>query len=90
MTVHSAGSVLRFPALAVGPEVELARPLRILFREGYDDHLSGYVTGKQPDGTFLVSPWSAGLTNERPAAPAPRGVRSVARPRPPRRCRNTP
>ena len=33
---------------------------RTLFTEGYDDHLAGHITYKQPDGTFLVNPW--GLT----------------------------
>jgi len=51
---------LRFPNLDVSPEQELALLARMLFNEGYDDHLSGHITSKQPDGTFLVNPW--GLT----------------------------
>ena len=30
---------------------------RTLFREGYDDHLAGHITIKQPDGTLLCNPW---------------------------------
>jgi L-fuculose-phosphate aldolase len=60
MTVQSVGTALRFPTLDVSPQQELALLLRTLFREGYDDHLSGHITYKQPDGTFLVNPW--GLT----------------------------
>ena len=30
---------------------------RVLFREGYDDHLAGHITYKQPDDTFLVNPF---------------------------------
>ena len=39
---------------------ELALLARMLHREGYDDHLAGHITYKQPDGTFLVNPF--GLT----------------------------
>jgi len=42
------------------PEGELALLCRILFREGYDDHLAGHITYKQADDTLLVNPW--GLT----------------------------
>jgi ribulose-5-phosphate 4-epimerase/fuculose-1-phosphate aldolase len=42
------------------PAGELALLCRILHAEGYDDHLAGHITYKQPDGTFLVNPW--GLT----------------------------
>lgn len=42
------------------PAQELALLARMLFREGYDDHLAGHITYKQPDGTFLVNPF--GLT----------------------------
>lgn len=50
----------RFPSLELTPQQELALLARVLHREGYDDHLSGHITFKQPDGTFLVNPW--GLT----------------------------
>lgn len=42
------------------PAQELALLARMLFREGYDDHLAGHITYKQADGTFLVNPF--GLT----------------------------
>jgi ribulose-5-phosphate 4-epimerase/fuculose-1-phosphate aldolase len=47
----------RFPSLDLTPAQELALLARVLHREGYDDHLSGHITFKQPDGTFLVNPW---------------------------------
>jgi ribulose-5-phosphate 4-epimerase/fuculose-1-phosphate aldolase len=36
---------------------ELVLLARTLWREGYDDHLAGHITIKQPDGTFLCNPW---------------------------------
>lgn len=48
------------PLPALSPQQELALLARVLFREGYDDHLAGHITYKQPDGTFLVNP--LGLT----------------------------
>jgi ribulose-5-phosphate 4-epimerase/fuculose-1-phosphate aldolase len=49
------------PALPeLTPAQELALLARCLFSEGYDDHLAGYITHRQPDGTFLVNPF--GLT----------------------------
>jgi L-fuculose-phosphate aldolase len=51
---------LQFPAMDLTPAQEIALLARCLFNEGYDDHLSGHITYKQPDGTFLVNPW--GLT----------------------------
>lgn len=49
------------PALPdLTPAQELALLARCLFSEGYDDHLAGHITYKQPDGTFLVNPF--GLT----------------------------
>jgi L-fuculose-phosphate aldolase len=49
------------PALSdLTPAQELALLGRCLFSEGYDDHLAGHITYKQPDGTFLVNPF--GLT----------------------------
>ena len=50
----------RFPQLDVTPKQELALLARVLHAEGYDDHLAGHITYKQPDGTFLVNP--LGLT----------------------------
>ncbi len=48
------------PLPAMTPQGELALLARVLFREGYDDHLAGHITYKQPDDTLLVNPW--GLT----------------------------
>src|ERR687891_166446 len=49
------------PALPeLTPAQELALLCRCLFDEGYNDHLAGHITYKQPDGTFLVNPF--GLT----------------------------
>ena len=39
------------------PELELVLLARTLVREGYDDHLAGHITIKQPDGTLLCNPW---------------------------------
>jgi ribulose-5-phosphate 4-epimerase/fuculose-1-phosphate aldolase len=44
-----------FPSLT--PAQELALLARILYREGYNDHLAGHITYRQPDGTFLVNPF---------------------------------
>jgi L-fuculose-phosphate aldolase len=57
MAVQSAETIpLRFPEMHLGPEQEIALLARTLFNEGYDDHLNGHITYKQPDGTFLVNP----------------------------------
>lgn len=42
------------------PQAEVALLARMLHAEGYDDHLAGHITYRQPDGTMLVNPW--GLT----------------------------
>jgi L-fuculose-phosphate aldolase len=49
-----------FPALDVTPRQELALLARVLYAEGYNDHLAGHITYRQADGTFLVNP--LGLT----------------------------
>lgn len=36
---------------------ELAILARTLWSEGYDDHLAGHITIRQPDGTLLCNPW---------------------------------
>jgi ribulose-5-phosphate 4-epimerase/fuculose-1-phosphate aldolase len=41
----------------LSPEEELALLARTLWREGYDDHLAGHITYRQPDGTLLCNPW---------------------------------
>ena len=48
------------PLPPLTPQAEVALLARMLYREGYDDHLAGHITSRQPDGTLLVNPW--GLT----------------------------
>jgi L-ribulose-5-phosphate 4-epimerase len=52
--------LIRSPDLLL-PDLEPAEELvllaRCLWREGYDDHLAGHITYKQPDGTLLCNPW---------------------------------
>src|SRR5205823_12429383 len=45
------------PLPDLSPEGEVALLARILFREGYDDHLAGHITYRQPDDTLLVNPF---------------------------------
>jgi ribulose-5-phosphate 4-epimerase/fuculose-1-phosphate aldolase len=47
----------QYPKLDLSPEQELALLARVLYHEGYDDHLAGLLSYKQPDGTFLVNPF---------------------------------
>ena len=44
------------PALDATPRQQLALLARALHAEGYDDHLAGHITYRQPDGSFLVNP----------------------------------
>lgn len=39
------------------PADKLVALARTLHREGYDDHTTGHITYRQPDGTFLVNPF---------------------------------
>lgn len=41
----------------LSPRAEVALLARVLYREGYDDHIAGHITFRQPDGTLLVNPW---------------------------------
>jgi L-ribulose-5-phosphate 4-epimerase len=41
----------------LSPRQELALLARTLWHEGYDDHLAGHITYRQPDGTLLCNPW---------------------------------
>lgn len=41
----------------LSPQAEVALLARTLWREGFDDHLSGHISYKQPDGTLLVNPF---------------------------------
>lgn len=48
----------RYPILpSLTTRQELALLCRVLFREGYDDHIAGHITYRQDDGTLLVNPW---------------------------------
>lgn len=41
----------------LSPRAELALLCRVLFREGYNDHIAGHISYKQADGTLLMNPW---------------------------------
>lgn len=48
----------RYPILQeLTPKQQVALLCRVLFREGYNDHIAGHVTYRQDDGTLLVNPW---------------------------------
>ena len=48
----------RFPILQeLTPKQQVALLCRVLFKEGYNDHIAGHVTYRQDDGTMLVNPW---------------------------------
>lgn len=36
---------------------ELALLCRVLFKEGYNDHIAGHISFRQDDGTLLINPW---------------------------------
>jgi L-fuculose-phosphate aldolase len=41
----------------LSPRAELAILARALHREGYEEHIAGHISYKQPDGTLLVNPY---------------------------------
>lgn len=48
----------RYPlAPPLSPQAELALLCRLLFSEGYDDHIAGHISYRQADGSFLINPW---------------------------------
>jgi len=48
----------RFPILQeLSARQQVALLCRVLFQEGYNDHVAGHVTYRQDDGTMLVNPW---------------------------------
>ena len=66
------------------PDLSAARGARgagpRLWREGYNDHLAGHITYRQPDGTLLCNPWLSTWAELRPvtgAAHRPRRERVV-------------
>ncbi|MCW2546680.1 MAG: class aldolase/adducin family protein [Mycobacterium sp.] len=58
MAITTAGP-LQPPRLMpdLTPQAEVAVLARALYREGYEDHIAGHISYKQPDGTFLVNPF---------------------------------
>ncbi|MEZ4331333.1 MAG: class II aldolase/adducin family protein [Myxococcota bacterium] len=42
---------------SLSPRAELAVLARALRREGYDEHIAGHISIKQPDGSLLVNPF---------------------------------
>jgi hypothetical protein len=47
----------RYPTLpTLTAHQQLALLCRVLFREGYNDHIAGHITLRQDDGTMLVNP----------------------------------
>lgn len=51
----------------LGDRLELVLLARALWREGYDDHLAGHITVRQPDDTLLCTPWMLLWEELRPA-----------------------
>jgi len=48
----------RYPLMPkLSPQANVALLARVLFEEGYDDHIAGHISFKQPDGTLLMTPW---------------------------------
>lgn len=41
----------------LSPQAELALLCRVLFKEGYSDHIAGHISYRMDDGTMLVNPW---------------------------------
>jgi ribulose-5-phosphate 4-epimerase/fuculose-1-phosphate aldolase len=42
---------------SLSPRAELAVLARALYREGYEEHIAGHISYKQPDDTLLVNPF---------------------------------
>jgi L-fuculose-phosphate aldolase len=58
-TTETRPSGLEAPPLPeLSPAAEVALLARMLHREGYDDHLAGHITYRQPDDTLLVNPFA--------------------------------
>lgn len=39
------------------PKAQVALMCRMLQAEGWDDHIAGHISWRQPDGTILTNPW---------------------------------
>ncbi|MGH9028520.1 MAG: class II aldolase/adducin family protein [Acidimicrobiales bacterium] len=50
------------------PREELVLLARVLWREGYNDHLAGHITCNLGDGTLLCNPWLLTWDELRPSA----------------------
>jgi ribulose-5-phosphate 4-epimerase/fuculose-1-phosphate aldolase len=46
------------PLPNLSPQAQVALLARTLYREGYDDHLAGHITVRQPDDSLLVNPFA--------------------------------
>lgn len=57
MTVLDTQSRVGELLASLSPADKLVALARVLHREGYDDHTTGHITYRQPDGTFLVNPF---------------------------------
>ncbi len=55
---HAIGREAAPPIPELSPRQEIAALARILFASGYDDMLAGHISYKQPDGTYLVTPYA--------------------------------
>jgi ribulose-5-phosphate 4-epimerase/fuculose-1-phosphate aldolase len=53
--VTKQGRYEMLPELTAKQQVALL--CRVLFKEGYNDHIAGHITYRQDDGTLLVNPW---------------------------------
>ncbi|MEM1113608.1 MAG: class II aldolase/adducin family protein [Pseudomonadota bacterium] len=41
----------------LSPKAQVALMCRMLFREGWDEHIAGHITYRLPDGKILTNPW---------------------------------
>lgn len=41
----------------ITPKAQVALMCRMLFAEGWNDHIAGHITVRQPDGSILTNPW---------------------------------
>lgn len=53
--VPNPGERALLPALTAKAQVALM--CRMLYAEGWDDHIAGHITVRQQDGTILTNPW---------------------------------
>jgi ribulose-5-phosphate 4-epimerase/fuculose-1-phosphate aldolase len=62
-TVEAEPARARRPELS--PQAEVAVLARALYAEGYNDHDTGHITYRQPDGTYLALPLELGWNEVR-------------------------